>query len=159
MGDETQVGLDYEDLVKDVKPGDILVLDDGRIEIKVTSVKGSRIETTVLVGGKLSNNKGLNKRGGGLSAPALTDKDKADLNTAVRLGADFIAVSFVRTEGDMHEARRLLKAVGSDASLVAKIERADLVYDLETLDRVILASEPSWWQGATWESKSATPNW
>ncbi len=140
-GDATQVGLDYEDLVHDVRPGDVLVLDDGRIEARVTSVRGLRIETSVLIGGELSNNKGLNKRGGGLSAPALTAKDKADLNTAVRLNADFVAVSFVRTESDMLEARRLLLAAGSEASLVAKIERGDLVHDHETLDRVILASD------------------
>ncbi|MBK8971155.1 MAG: pyruvate kinase [Hahellaceae bacterium] len=140
-GDETGVGLDYEDLARDVSPGDVLVLDDGRIEVQVTSVNGTRIETQVRVGGKLSNNKGLNKLGGGLSAPALTDKDKADLITASRLKADYVAVSFVRTEADMLEARRLLNDANSEAGLVAKIERADLVHDIAMLDKVILASE------------------
>ncbi len=140
-GDETQVGLDYEDLHNDVGEGDILVLDDGRLELEVTGLHAQRIETRVLIGGKLSNNKGLNKRGGGLSAPALTDKDRADLKTAAALGADYLAVSFVRTAEDMHEARRLLDNEGSEAHLVAKIERADLVHDLDELDAVIRASD------------------
>lgn len=140
-GDDSQVGLDYEQLSRDVRPGDILVLDDGRLEAEVTGVHGTRIETRILIGGKLSNNKGLNKRGGGLSAPALTAKDKADLVTAAGLPADYVAVSFVRTAEDMHEARRLLQAAGSEASLVAKIERAELIADPAELDAVILASD------------------
>lgn len=140
-GDLRQVGLDYEQLSEDVSPGDVLVLDDGRIEAEVLSVEGLRIETRVLIGGKLSNNKGLNKRGGGLSAPALTAKDRADLKTAVSLETDFLAVSFVSSASDMLEARALLEAEGSQAHLVAKIERADLVHDHEALDEVIQASD------------------
>ncbi|MBJ6137556.1 pyruvate kinase [Marinobacter litoralis] len=140
-GTEASVGIDYEELINDVTPGDILVLDDGRIEMEVTAVNDHSITSTVLIGGPLSNNKGLNKRGGGLSADALTEKDKQDIVTAANLGADYVAVSFVRTAEDMHVARRLLKEAGSDAGLVAKIERAELAHDTEALDAVIKASD------------------
>lgn len=140
-GNEERVGIDYEQLIEDVKPGDILVLDDGRIEMEVESVNGTTISSRVLIGGPLSNNKGLNKRGGGLSAEALTEKDKQDIKTAARLGADYVAVSFVRTAEDMHVARRLLKEAGSEARLVAKIERAELAHNNAALDAVIDASD------------------
>ncbi|WP_372964585.1 pyruvate kinase [Marinobacter sp.] len=140
-GNEERVGIDYEELINDVTPGDILVLDDGRIEMEVTAVDKHSITSTVLIGGPLSNNKGLNKRGGGLSAEALTEKDKQDIITAAKLGADYVAVSFVRTAEDMHVARRLLKEAGSDAGLVAKIERAELANDTNALDDVIKASD------------------
>lgn len=140
-GDAQCVGIDYEQLIQDVTTGDILVLDDGRIEMEVTAVNDHSITSTVLIGGPLSNNKGLNKRGGGLSADALTTKDREDIVTAARLGADYVAVSFVRTAEDMHTARRLLRDAGSQAGLVAKIERAELAHDTEALDAVILASD------------------
>ncbi|MFO8140622.1 MAG: pyruvate kinase [Marinobacter sp.] len=140
-GTDQRVGIDYEELINDVSPGDILVLDDGRIEMEVNAVDAHSITSTVLIGGPLSNNKGLNKRGGGLSAEALTDKDKRDIVTAAQLGADYVAVSFVRTAEDMHVARRLLKAAGSEAGLVAKIERAELAHDNDALDAVIEASD------------------
>lgn len=140
-GTSERVGIDYEQLINDVRPGDILVLDDGRIEMKVDAVDDHSIRSTVLIGGPLSNNKGLNKRGGGLSAEALTDKDRQDIVTAARLGADYVAVSFVRTAEDMHTARQLLREAGSDAGLVAKIERAELAHNDEMLDAVILASD------------------
>ncbi|MCE0760202.1 pyruvate kinase [Marinobacter sp. G11] len=140
-GTSEQVGIDYEQLINDVSPGDILVLDDGRIEMEVTAVDDHSITSTVLIGGPLSNNKGLNKRGGGLSADALTEKDKQDIVTAARLDADYVAVSFVRTAEDMHVARQLLKEAGSDAGLVAKIERAELAHDTNALDAVIEASD------------------
>ncbi|MDX1755642.1 MAG: pyruvate kinase [Marinobacter sp.] len=140
-GDSNRVGIDYEQLIQDVTPGDILVLDDGRIEMEVTAVDDHRITSTVLIGGPLSNNKGLNKRGGGLSAEALTEKDRTDIQTAARLGADYVAVSFVRTAEDMHTARSLLRQAGSEAGLVAKIERAELAHDPAALDQVILASD------------------
>ncbi|MBE02586.1 MAG: pyruvate kinase, partial [Euryarchaeota archaeon] len=140
-GTEERVGIDYEQLINDVRPGDILVLDDGRIEMRVDSVDDHSITSTVLIGGPLSNNKGLNKRGGGLSAEALTDKDRQDIVTAARLGADYVAVSFVRTADDLHTARRLLGEAGSEAGLVAKIERAELAHDDDALDAVILASD------------------
>ena len=140
-GTEQCVGIDYEELINDVSPGDILVLDDGRIEMEVTSIDSHSITSRVLIGGPLSNNKGLNKRGGGLSADALTDKDRQDIVTAAKLGADYVAVSFVRTAEDMHVARQLLKDAGSNAGLVAKIERAELAHDTIALDAVIEASD------------------
>lgn len=140
-GNDQRVGIDYEQLIQDVTPGDILVLDDGRIEMEVTAVDDHSITSTVLIGGPLSNNKGLNKRGGGLSADALTDKDKQDIKTAAQLGADYVAVSFVRTEDDLHTARALLREAGSEAGLVAKIERAELAHDDDALDAVIKASD------------------
>lgn len=140
-GTQDRVGIDYEQLIDDVKPGDVLVLDDGRIEMEVQSVDAHSITSTVLIGGPLSNNKGLNKRGGGLSADALTEKDKQDIVTAARMGADYVAVSFVRTAEDMHTARHLLREAGSQAGLVAKIERAELAHDKDALDSVIMASD------------------
>ena len=140
-GDEQAVGIDYEQLIRDVVPGDILVLDDGRIEMVVNQVDDHNITSTVLIGGPLSNNKGLNKRGGGLSAEALTAKDREDIVTAAQLEADYVAVSFVRTAEDMHTARQLLRDAGSQAGLVAKIERAELAHDTDALDAVILASD------------------
>jgi pyruvate kinase len=93
-GDEHQVGIDYKELPQDVKAGDLLLLDDGRIQLSVDRVEGARVYTTVTVGGKLSNNKGINRQGGGLTAPALTDKDKRDIITAAEIDVDYLAVSF-----------------------------------------------------------------
>lgn len=140
-GTDERVGIDYEQLIDDVSPGDVLVLDDGRIEMEVASVGEQSITSRVLNGGVLSDNKGLNKRGGGLSADALTEKDRQDIVTAARLGADYVAVSFVRTAEDLHTARRLLQEAGSQAGLVAKIERAELAHDNAALDAVIEASD------------------
>lgn len=140
-GTEDAVGIDYEQLINDVHPGDTLVLDDGRIEMTVEAVDDHSITSRVTIGGPLSNNKGLNKRGGGLSADALTEKDKEDIKTAALLGADYVAVSFVRTAEDMHIARDLLREAGSTAGLVAKIERAELAHDDAALDAVIEASD------------------
>ncbi len=140
-GDASRVGCDYQQLIDDVAPGDRLLLDDGRMVLDVTAVQGREIHTTVVVGGKLSNNKGINKQGGGLSAPALTDKDRADLATAVEIGVDYLAVSFPRSAADMHEARALLGKAGAEIGLVAKLERAEAVADEATLDGIIEASE------------------
>src|SRR5690606_21343379 len=135
------VGIDYEQLVNDVVPGDTLLLDDGRLELRVDQIAGSAIQCTVVIGGSLSNNKGVNKKGGGLSAPALTDKDRADIRTAAQLNADYVAVSFVRQASDVEEARALVREAGSNAGIVAKIERADLVGNLAELDAVIRAAD------------------
>ncbi|MBY4677234.1 pyruvate kinase [Marinobacterium arenosum] len=140
-GDASRVGIDYKALISDSRPGDILLLDDGRIELKVLEVTGQQVITEVLVGGWLSNNKGINRLGGGLSAKALTDKDKADIKIAAEIGVDYVAVSFPRDAADMHEARALLEATGSTAGLVAKIERAETVADPQVLDDIIRASE------------------
>lgn len=137
-GDQTQVGITYKALVSDSQPGDILLLDDGRIVLEVDEVKGNRIQTTVRVGGILSNNKGINRQGGGLSAPAITDKDRADIKIAAKIGVDYIAVSFPRTAADIHEARRLLQEAGCRAHIVAKIERAEAV---DCIREIIQASD------------------
>jgi pyruvate kinase len=140
-GDEQAVGIDYEALINDSRPGDILLLDDGRIELEVRAVEGSRLLCEVLVGGPLSNNKGINRKGGGLSAAALTEKDCEDIKTAAAMQVDYLAVSFPRDAEDIHQARRLLREAGGEAGLIAKIERAETVNDLQILDAIILASE------------------
>ncbi|OYQ87236.1 pyruvate kinase [Wohlfahrtiimonas chitiniclastica] len=137
-GDETRVGIAYKALVNDVKPKDILLLDDGKIVLEVTAVKDSEVYTKVVIGGTLSNRKGINLQGGGLSAPALTDKDREDLICAANFNTDYIAVSFPRNGSDMDEARELLKKAGSQAHLVAKIERIEAVANI---DEIILASD------------------
>ena len=140
-GNQTQVGIDYKELPNDVVPGDLLLLDDGRVVLKVDSVEGSCVKTTVTVAGKLSNNKGINRQGGGLTAPALTDKDRADIKTAVEIGVDYLAVSFPRSAEDMNLARQLVKEAGGDIHLVSKIERAEAVANSKDLDDIILASD------------------
>jgi pyruvate kinase len=137
-GDVGRVGVSYYGLPHDVHAGDVLLLDDGLIALSVQEVAGAEVRCTVLVGGKLSNRKGLNRQGGGLSVTALSDKDKADIKLAAEIGADFLAVSFVRSAEDMHQARRLLHEAGGNAALVAKIERADAI---PVLGEIIDASD------------------
>ncbi len=127
MGDATRVGLDYKDLPRDVKPGDVLLLDDGRIVLDIVNVEGSQIQTVTRHGGTLSNNKGINRQGGGLTAPALTPKDIDDIRTAARMKVDYLAVSFPKSGADMYMARELLRAAGGHAMLIAKIERAEAI--------------------------------
>ncbi len=127
LGDQHTVGLDYRKLPNDVRPGDTLLLDDGRIVLGVSSVRGSRITCVVEQGGPLSNNKGINRKGGGLTAPALTEKDKQDIRTAAELKADFLGVSFPRSGEDMRWARDLMYKAGGRALTVAKIERAEAI--------------------------------
>lgn len=140
-GNHETVGLDYKELPKDVATGDILLLDDGRVQLKVSSIEGNRVITEVIVGGPLSNNKGINKKGGGLSAAALTEKDKKDIETAAKIGVDYLAVSFPRNGDDMKYARELACKAGLDAKLVAKVERAETVATDEAMDDIILASD------------------
>ena len=130
MGDQQRVGLDYKELPEDVRPADILLLNDGLIKLEVVAVKGSAITTRVIIGGVLSNNKGINRQGGGLTASALTAKDMDDIRTSVKLGADYIAVSFPKSGEDMYTARQLLKASRGNALLIAKIERAEAITNL-----------------------------
>ncbi|NOT11669.1 MAG: pyruvate kinase [Methylococcaceae bacterium] len=137
-GDNTQVGITYEPLALEVKPGSRLLLDDGRIVLDVINVENMRVNCTVIVGGDLSNNKGINLLGGGLSAAALTEKDKEDIKTIGIMGCDYVAVSFPRCAEDLHEARRLLEAEGCYAGIVAKVERAEA---LDVMDEIILASD------------------
>jgi len=132
-GDERGVGVAYRDLVKDVGPGDVVLLDDGLVVLAVENVEGTRITCRVKQGGKLSDHKGLNKQGGGLSAPALTDKDRRDIETAARLSLDFMSVSFARNAEDIEEARALLRAAGGQAHIVAKIERAEAVQNIRSI--------------------------
>ena len=133
LGDEERVGLDYKDLPRDVAAGSVLLLDDGRITLDVVRVVGAEIHTRVRQGGELSDNKGINRLGGGLSAPALTAKDMDDIRTAAALGADFLAVSFPKTAADMYMARQLMAAAGGRALLIAKIERVEAVAALESI--------------------------
>ena len=137
-GDEQQVGIDYKALPNDVASGDVLLLDDGRIVLQVTLVEGERVITIVKVGGQLSNNKGINKQGGGLSASALTEKDKQDIITAAELEADYLAVSFPRSAEDLKLARSLMQQAGGHADIVAKVERAEAV---DCIDDIIGASD------------------
>ncbi|HEX4333693.1 MAG TPA: pyruvate kinase [Usitatibacter sp.] len=127
LGDQGRVGLDYKDLPRDVKPGDVLLLDDGRIVMDVVHVMGAEIHTVTRHGGTLSNNKGINRQGGGLTAPALTPKDIDDIRTAAKMKVDYVAVSFPKSGADMYMARELLRAAGGHAMLIAKIERAEAI--------------------------------
>ena len=137
-GDGSKVGVDYKSLPHDVKRGDTLLLDDGRIVLWVESVVDQQIHCRVTVGGMLTDNKGINRQGGGLSASALTAKDMADIKTAAEMQADYLAVSFPRSAEDIHLARRLLREAGGYGGIIAKIERAEA---LDDIDAIIEASE------------------
>jgi pyruvate kinase len=132
-GDEHAVGCAYRNLTSDVVAGDTLLLDDGLIVLEVDQVEGTRIHCRVKQGGRLADHKGLNKQGGGLSAPALTDKDRRDIESAARLKLDFMSVSFARNAEDIEEARRLLRAAGGQGRIVAKIERAEAVTNIRAI--------------------------
>jgi pyruvate kinase len=127
LGNQERVGLDYKELPRDVSPGSVLLLDDGRMVLDVQKVQGSQITTTVRVGGVLSNNKGINRQGGGLTAPALTAKDMEDIKTSVAMKADFLAVSFPKSGADMYMAKELMRAAGGRSTLIAKMERAEAI--------------------------------
>ena len=138
LGDSDAVGLDYKSLPREVKAGDVLLLNDGLIVITVDAVVGEQIRTTVKLGGELSNNKGINKQGGGLSAPALTGKDMEDIRTAMSFHADYVAVRFPKNATDMEMARQLCNVAcdnGHRPGLIAKIERAEAIPNLEEILR------------------------
>jgi len=137
-GDQERVGIAYKELPDDVSRGDTLLLDDGRLVLWVDQVEGPRIVCRVVVGGVLSDRKGINRQGGGLSAPALTDKDREDIKTAAKMEADYLAVSFPRTAADINEARELFRAAGGNGAIVAKIERAEA---LDVVEEIIAASD------------------
>ena len=138
MGNQERVGLDYPELIDDIDVGSVLLLDDGRIVLDIVEILSQSVVTKVRVGGTLSNNKGINRQGGGLTAPALTSKDRLDIRTAAEIGVDFVAVSFPKTGEDMRQARKLLTRAGSNALLIAKIERAEAI---DTLVDIIEASD------------------
>jgi pyruvate kinase len=140
-GGQRSVGIDYKALPKDVTASDLLLLDDGRIQLKVIKVEGNKVHTQVTVAGKLSNNKGINRLGGGLSAEALTEKDKEDIKTAAIIGVDYLAVSFPRCGDDLHYARRLAVDAGCNAMICAKVERAEAVATDAAIDDIIEASD------------------
>ena len=129
-GDAARVGVAYKDLPKDVAAGDTLLLNDGQIVLDVERVAGTVIETRVRVGGELSDRKGVNRQGGGISAPCLSERDREDIRFAAEVGIDFVAVSFAREAADIEQARSLLRQAGSEARLVAKIERHEAVQNL-----------------------------
>lgn len=132
-GDVSVVGISYKALPNDVSAGDFLLLDDGQIVLEVTAVDEGRIICRVQSGGRLSDRKGLNRRGGGLSAASLTDQDRADIRTAAALGVDYLAVSFPRDSADVEEARALLDAAGGTGQIVAKVERAEAIEHIESV--------------------------
>jgi len=138
-GDAQGVGLDYKELPQDVKVGDVLLLADGLIVMEVEKVQGAAVHCVVVTGGELSNNKGINKRGGGLTAPALTAKDMEDIKTAMSFQADYVAVSFPQSATDMEMARQLCNVAGAPYNhkpmLIAKIERAEAIPKLEEILR------------------------
>ena len=139
-GDTNQISTTYAKLATEISPNDILVLGDGLIELAVKDVVNTRIECLVTVGGRLGASQGINKRGGGLSAPALTSKDEQDIAFACAQEVDYIAVSFPRSAADMHQARELVEQHSGTCGLVAKLERAELVRDEDELTALILAS-------------------
>ena len=134
-GTAERVGLDYKELPRDVRPGDTLLLDDGLLKLTVDAVHGAEVHTTVAVGGELSNNKGINKAGGGLTAPALTAKDMEDIKTAMGFQCEYLAVSFPKSATDMEMARQLANLAGEphqhQPALIAKIERSEAITALE----------------------------
>ena len=137
LGNEEAVGLDYQELPRDVKPGDTLLLNDGLLVLTVDAVRGAAVFTTVKLGGELSNNKGINKQGGGLTAPALTAKDMEDIKTAMSFQAEYVAVSFPKNATDMEMARQLCNVAGEPyrhkPGLIAKIERSEAIPHLEAI--------------------------
>ena len=137
-GTKKGVGVAYDRLHEDLSRGDILLLNDGQITLEVDRIDGTRVHTTVVVGGVLSDFKGINRQGGGLSAPALTDKDRSDIRFAAEMGMDYIAISFVRNADDVREARRLFEEAGGKGRVIAKIERVEA---LDHIDEIIDAAD------------------
>ena len=137
-GDQSGIGVSYKGLADDVSPGDLLLLDDGLLTMRVTGIEGKKIICAVVAGGVLGDRKGINVQGGGLSLPGIAEHDIEDIPRAAAMGADYLAVSFPRNADDMNEARQRLRKAGSDAKLVAKIERAEAITNLE---EIIAASD------------------
>ncbi|HKQ29907.1 MAG TPA: pyruvate kinase [Burkholderiales bacterium] len=132
-GTDESVGITYKDLPKDVESGATLLLADGQLALRVDEVRGARIVCTVVSGGELSNNKGINRKGGGLSAHALTDQDREHVKVAAAIAADYLAVSFIRSAADVEEARALLRAAGGHGGIISKMERAEAIENAESI--------------------------
>ncbi|MBT8077461.1 MAG: pyruvate kinase [Gammaproteobacteria bacterium] len=137
-GNQEGVGVAYSKLHKDVRKGDRLLLNDGQIELQVESIRNTRINTRVVIGGELSDHKGINRQGGGLSASSLTKQDRENIKLAAELELDFLAVSFVRSAADVKKARKLLREAGGHGLIVAKIERVEAV---ENIDEIVQAAD------------------
>lgn len=137
-GDRTRVGVTYKELPGDVGRGDTLLLDDGLLVLWVEEVTGNEVHCRVMVGGRLSDSKGINRLGGGLSARSITDKDREDIKVAAAMGADYVAISFPRCADDIKEARSLLREAGGHGAVVAKLERAEA---LEALEEIVEAAD------------------
>ncbi len=133
LGDQSRVGVTYKGLTRDVKPGDLLLLDDGMVTMTVREVVGDEIHCITQNGGRLSSRKGINLKGGGLSIPGLDERDRKDIQRAAEMDADYVAVSFPRNAEDMYKARALLREAGSHARLVSKIERTEAIENLEEI--------------------------
>lgn len=140
-GTEKKVGFSYKKLPKELSCNDILLLDDGKIQLKVIKIIDEQIFTKVIIGGELTNNKGINKLGGGLSTSILTEKDKNDIIVASNIGVDYLAVSFPRSPEDLKEARKLMRSTGSMAHIVAKIERAEAVKTKKIMFEIVQESD------------------
>lgn len=141
QGNNRRVGVNYEKLPQEVCPGDLLLLDDGRIQLQVSAIHNSQIYTKVITGGILSNNKGINKLGGGLSANILTNKDRIDILAATKIGVDYLAISFLRNSIDLYNAKKIIIDAGSNAKIISKLERAEVVASDKTIDDIIIASD------------------
>ena len=157
-GDFRTVGLNYPELCASVTRGDTLLLDDGRIRLRVDDVETTAVDCTVLVGGKLGSRKGINRLGGGLAAPALTTKDLTDIDSLAEVRPDFVAVSFVSSAEDIFQTRGLLKAHQLEPAIIAKIERAEVVADEDLLMTYSRPPTALWWPAATSASRWATLN-
>jgi pyruvate kinase len=140
-GDIRGVGLDYKELCTSLVQGDTLLLDDGRIRLRVDDVEPSAVDCTVLIGGKLGSRKGINRLGGGLAAPALTAKDLTDIDSLGDVRPDFVAVSFVSNAEDIFQTRRRLQQHQLQPAIIAKIERAEVIADENTLNGIVMASD------------------
>ena len=132
-GDESQVGISYKQLANDLKLNDRLLIDDGRIVLGVLSIDNYIIDCEVITGGELTNSKGINLQGGGLSADALTNKDIEDMKHAAKIEVDFVAISFPRDAKDIKKARKMMKDCNCNAQIIAKIERADALNHIEEI--------------------------
>jgi len=137
-GDIERVGVTYKGLPGDVGRGDTLLLDDGLLVLWVEEVTGDEVHCRVMVGGRLSDSKGINRLGGGLSADSITPKDREDIKVAAAMGADYVAISFPRSAADIEEARTLLREAGGHGGIVAKIERAEA---LDALEEIVEAAD------------------